>query len=136
VVLVLYHKSDRLLKSSKYIPKRLLKRIQEMKREKTAVKEILQVLRAKTEQSPFIRAKRYIPLENVKLLLWLGVDGWVQGVGKKLEKPKLSATLINSFITKPHTHRSYSRFSFKGRAIRFCNNVLRMNNAEVNSDDT
>jgi hypothetical protein len=43
----LKHKSDRLLKSSKYIPKRLLKRIQEMKREKTAVKEILQVLRAK-----------------------------------------------------------------------------------------
>ncbi|MBW4428492.1 MAG: hypothetical protein KME50_29705 [Nostoc desertorum CM1-VF14] len=43
----LKHKSDRTLKSSKYIPKRLLNRVQEIKREKTAVKEILQVLGVK-----------------------------------------------------------------------------------------
>jgi hypothetical protein len=50
-----------------------------------------------TEQSPFIRAKRYIPLESVKLLLWLGVDGWVQGVGKKIRKAKIKCNL-NKFL--------------------------------------
>ncbi|WP_392530066.1 hypothetical protein [Nostoc sp. C117] len=35
---------DRLVKSSKYIPKLLLKRIPQMEREKAAVREILKVL--------------------------------------------------------------------------------------------
>ena len=37
-------RADRLAKSSKYIPKRLLNRVQQMEREKAAVKEILQLL--------------------------------------------------------------------------------------------
>ncbi|MBD2498844.1 hypothetical protein [Nostoc sp. FACHB-280] len=35
---------DRTLKSSKYVPKRLLKRVQQMEREKAGVREILGVL--------------------------------------------------------------------------------------------
>ncbi|WP_208766898.1 hypothetical protein [Nostoc flagelliforme] len=36
---------DRLVKSSKYIPKRLLKRVQQMEQQKAGVREILKVLR-------------------------------------------------------------------------------------------
>ncbi|MBW4617655.1 MAG: hypothetical protein KME21_31590 [Desmonostoc vinosum HA7617-LM4] len=39
-----WNEGDRLVKSSKYIPKRLLKRVQEMERGKAAVREVLQVL--------------------------------------------------------------------------------------------
>ncbi|MCC5603206.1 hypothetical protein [Nostoc favosum] len=39
-----WSEGDRLVKSSKYIPKRLLNRVQQMEREKAAVKEILQLL--------------------------------------------------------------------------------------------
>ncbi|MCC5670466.1 hypothetical protein LC653_43495 [Nostoc sp. CHAB 5784] len=39
-----FTKGDRLVKSSKYIPKHLLNRVQEMEREKAAVREILVVL--------------------------------------------------------------------------------------------
>ncbi|MBN3909057.1 MAG: hypothetical protein HWQ35_21625 [Nostoc sp. NMS1] len=38
------HNSDRALKSSKYIPKRLLKCIQEMEGKKVALRDILQFL--------------------------------------------------------------------------------------------
>ncbi|BAY22859.1 hypothetical protein NIES2100_26230 [Calothrix sp. NIES-2100] len=39
-----WSEGDRLVKSSKYIPKRLLKRVQQMEREKAAVRDILHVL--------------------------------------------------------------------------------------------
>ncbi|MCC5670852.1 hypothetical protein LC653_45665 [Nostoc sp. CHAB 5784] len=39
-----WSEGDRLVKSSKHIPKRLLNGVQEMEREKAAVREILQIL--------------------------------------------------------------------------------------------
>ncbi|MBD2728894.1 hypothetical protein H6G96_21860 [Nostoc sp. FACHB-892] len=46
-----WSQGDRLIKSSKYIPKRLLNRVQQMERKKAAVKEILQVLGVKNDNS-------------------------------------------------------------------------------------
>ncbi|BCL39681.1 hypothetical protein [Nostoc sp. MS1] len=44
IMLEFWSEGDRLVKSSKYIPKRLLNRVQQMEHEKAAVREILQVL--------------------------------------------------------------------------------------------
>jgi hypothetical protein len=40
----IWSKGDRLVKSSKYIPKRLLTQVQQMEQEKAPVREILEVL--------------------------------------------------------------------------------------------
>ncbi|MFN6572298.1 hypothetical protein [Dendronalium sp. ChiSLP03b] len=45
ITLEFWSEGDRTLKSSKYIPKRLLKRVQQMEQQKAVVREILRVLR-------------------------------------------------------------------------------------------